>query len=79
MDGDEKENTKWDEEIVDTNPGAVKRRREVKNMEIEWRLSMPTGVTFDTAKNRLVIADTQRNRLQIYNKLKEYAGPQRNL
>ena len=40
---------------------------------------MPTGVTFDIAKNRLLIADTQRNRLQIYNKLKEYAGPQRNL
>ncbi len=77
--GDAQELTKWAQAIVGTNPGAVKRRREVKNMEIEWRLSMPTGVTFDTAKNRLFIADTQRNRLQIYNKLKEYAGPQRNL
>jgi DNA-binding beta-propeller fold protein YncE len=77
--GDAQELTKWAQAIVGTNPGAVKRRREVKNMEIEWRLSMPTGVTFDIAKNRLLIADTQRNRLQIYNKLKEYAGPQRNL
>ena len=77
--GDAQELTKWAQAIVGTNPGAVKRRREVKNIEIEWRLSMPTGVTFDTAKNRLFIADTQRNRLQIYDKLKEYAGPQRNL
>jgi DNA-binding beta-propeller fold protein YncE len=77
--GDAQELTKWAETVVGTNPGAVKRRREVKNMDIEWRLSMPTGVRFDTAKNRLLIVDTQRNRLQMYNKLREYAEPQRNL
>ena len=36
-------------------------------------------VTFDSRKGRLMIADTQRNRIQIYNKLKDYAEPQRNL
>ena len=77
--GDARELTKWAEAVVGTNPGAVKRRREVKNMEIEWRLAMPTALAFDTSNHRLLIVDTQRNRLQIYNKLKEYAEPQRNL
>ena len=77
--GDAQELTKWAQEIVFTNPGAVRRRREVKNMEVEWRLGMPTALAFDTGNNRIMIVDTQRNRLQIYNKLKEYAEPQRNL
>ena len=77
--GDAQELTKWAQEIVFTNPGAVRRRREVKNMEVEWRLGMPTALAFDTRNNRIMIVDTQRNRLQIYNKLKEYAEPQRNL
>ena len=77
--GDAKDLTKWAKMILDTNPAAVKRRREVKDFEVEWRLAFPTGVTFDAAKSRLLIADTQRNRLQIYNKLKTYEEPIRNL
>ena len=77
--GDAQELTKWSKMIVDVNPESLKRRREVRSMEPEWRLAMPRAVTFDARKGRLMIADTQRNRIQIYNKPKDYAEPQRNL
>ncbi len=77
--GDAQELTKWSKMVVDVNPESLKRRREVRSMEPEWRLAMPRAVTFDARKGRLMIADTQRNRIQIYNKLNDYAEPQRNL
>ena len=40
---------------------------------------MPTGLAFDAGKSRLLVADTQRSRVQIYNKLKGYIDPQFNL
>jgi hypothetical protein len=40
---------------------------------------MPRGVAFDEEKGRLMVADTQRGRIQIYNKLKDYLEPQFNL
>jgi len=46
---------------------------------MEWSLQMPRGVTFDPAKDRIIIADTQRGRLQIYDKPKNYMEPQLNL
>ena len=64
---------------VATNPDAVKRRREVKNPEVEWRLSMPADLVFDNVNRRLIVADTQRQRVQIYNKLKDYTPPSRTL
>ena len=77
--GDAQELSKWAKLIVATNPDVMKRRREVRSMEPEWRFALPTGVAFDAEKQRLLVVDTQRNRLQIYNKLKDYAEPQRNL
>ncbi len=77
--GDAQELSKWGKMIVETNPDAQKRRREVRSLEPEWRLALPTGVAFDAEKYRLLVVDTQRNRLQIYNKLRDYAEPQRNL
>jgi hypothetical protein len=64
--------------VVQTNPDAVKRRREVKDFQAEWRLRMPQDVAFDAENNRLLILDTQRSRLQIYNKPKDYLEPQVN-
>jgi DNA-binding beta-propeller fold protein YncE len=77
--GDARELSKWAQLVIQTNPEVLKRRREIKDPTIEWRLAFPTGVTFDAAKQRLIIVDTQRNRLQMYNKLKGYTEPQRNL
>ena len=64
---------------VDANADYLKRRREVPTTEPEWRFAVPTGVTFDTDKDRLIVVDNQRSRLQIYNKVKEYMVPQMNL
>ena len=77
--GDAQELSKWAIEVVESNPDAVKRRREVESREREWRFDMPAGVTFDAKNNRLIVADNQRHRLQIYNKVKGYLEPQRNL
>jgi DNA-binding beta-propeller fold protein YncE len=77
--GNAQELSKWARMVVEVNPESLKRRREVRTLEPEWRLALPRSVAFDQRRGRLVIADTQRNRLQIYNKLKQYAEPQRNL
>lgn len=77
--GDARQLTTWSQMIVQTNPEAMKRRREVKDFQAEWKLRMPRGVAFDQANNRLLILDTQRSRIQIYNKLNGYASPARNL
>ena len=52
------------------------RARRRANLSMEWSLQMPRGVTFDPAKDRIIIADTQRGRLQIYDKPKNYMEPQ---
>ncbi len=77
--GDAQELTKWFKETVYANDDVVKARRRVYSLEPEWRLKLPCAVAFDAAKSRLIIADTQRRRFQIYNKLKDYAEPQVNL
>jgi DNA-binding beta-propeller fold protein YncE len=70
--GDAQELSKWAKMALETNPGAMRRRREVRNFEQEWRFAFPTAVVFDAHYGRLIVCDTQRNRLQIYNKVKDY-------
>ena len=77
--GDAQELAKWHKEQVDANADVIKARLMVYSMEPEWRFAMPTGLTFDEEKSRLLVADTQRGRLQIYNKLNDYMEPQFNL
>ena len=77
--GDAQELSKWGRMLVAANPDTLKRRREVRDITVEWRLNMPTGVTFDVPRSRLLIADNQRHRLQIYDKVTNYLEPQRNL
>ncbi len=77
--GDAQQLSKWHQESVDANPDAVKARRQARSLEPTWRLNMPRAVEFDAKKNRLLIADTNRGRIQIYNKLTEYLEPQKNL
>ena len=77
--GDAQELSKWARPVVNASPQVLLRRREVKNIEVEWRLAMPTAVHFDARRNRLLIADTQRNRLQVYSKLTNYVSAQKNL
>ena len=77
--GDAQELSKGGQQQVDSNPDIVKARRRVKSLEPQWRLVFPTALAFDETGSRLVIADCQRYRLQIYIKEKDYVDPQFNL
>ena len=77
--GDAQQLSKWAQMTVDANDDYIKRRREVRNTEPEWTFAQPTGVEFDANNNRLLVADTQRSRIQIYSKQFGYIVPQLNL
>ncbi len=77
--GDAHQLSKWAALSVDANPDMQKARRRVKSLEPEWRFLYPTAVAFDATKSRLIVADCQRARLQIYIKDKDYVDPQFNL
>ena len=77
--GDAQELSKWQRAYVHSNPDVYKARRRVYTLEPEWRFAMPSGVAFDPVNSRLMVADTQRWRIQIYNKLLDYSEPQFNI
>ena len=77
--GDAEQLAMWHQQTVDANVDVIKARRRVDTLEPEWRLSYPRAVTFDADKGRLLIADSQRGRFQIYTKVSGYLEPQFNL
>ena len=77
--GDAQTPSKWFQETIDANDDVAKARRLVDTLEPEWRLALPCDLVFDTDRSRVIIADTQRRRVQIYNKLRGYIEPQANL
>ena len=77
--GDAQQLSHWAQMTVDANADYAKRRREVRTTEPEWTFARPTAVEYDVENNRLIVADTQRSRIQIYNKLSSYLIPQLNL
>lgn len=77
--GDAHQPSKWGQMTIDANLDVLKARRRVYTFEPEWRFSLPVALAFDAEKERLVVADTQRQRLQLYNKVNGYADPQFNL
>ena len=77
--GDAQQLSHWAQMTVDANADYAKRRREVRTTEPEWTFAQPTGVEYDAENNRLIVADTQRSRVQIYNKVSRYLIPQLNL
>ena len=77
--GDAQELSKWAKIALEANPNAMRRRREARSLEREWRFAFPTALIFDARHGRLIVADTQRNRLQIYNKLEDYVRPSINV
>jgi DNA-binding beta-propeller fold protein YncE len=77
--GDAQQLSAWAEMTVAANADYLKRRREVPSTEPEWTFAQPTAVVFDAANHRVLVADTQRSRIQIYNKQSGYMVPQLNL
>ena len=77
--GDAQQLSQWAQMTVDANADYAKRRREVRSTEPEWTFAQPTAVEWDKANNRLMVADTQRSRVQIYSKKSGYLVPQLNL
>ena len=79
--GDAQELSHWAKLTVDANADYIKRRREVDihGQESEWRFALPTGLTYDAERGRLMVVDSQRSRIQIYNKVRGYMVPQLNL
>jgi sugar lactone lactonase YvrE len=78
--GDAVEVSPWGQMSLDANPDQANRRRQVEDLvEQQKKFRLPTGCAFDKVNNRLIICDTHRGRLQIYNKDNNYANPQFNL
>ncbi len=77
--GDAQELSAWASMTVAANADYLKRRREVHSTEPEWTFAQPTAVAFDAANSRVLVADTQRSRIQIYSKQSGYMVPQLNL
>jgi DNA-binding beta-propeller fold protein YncE len=77
--GDAQVMSKWGQQSIDANPDMMKALRRVKNLEPQWRFCFPTAVDFNPATNEIIVADSQRNRLQVYKKVRDYVDFQANL
>jgi len=77
--GDAQVLSKWGQQTVEANPDMAKARRRVKTLEPQYRFCFPTSVEFDPASDSVIVADSQRNRLQIYKKVRDYTDFQANL
>jgi DNA-binding beta-propeller fold protein YncE len=75
--GDAQEPSPWHQTYLAGNPEYLKARRRA-DMEPEWRFRRPVAVNVD-ANNRIVVLESARHRLQIYNKLKDYEEHSLNL
>ena len=79
MGGSAVELSKWQKRYIQGNPDVYKARRRVNTLEPETGFALPTGVEFDPRTNRLFVVDSQRWRIQIFDKLEDYAEPQFNI
>jgi len=77
--GDAHEISKWAKMGLDANPDMSRRHRLAKNPEVKQYFRMPSYCAFDQKTNRLMVCDTMRHRIQIYQKEEGYKDPQFNL
>ena len=76
--GDAERLSKWAREFVDANPDYIKARLRVKNHEPEWRFNRPCAVQISD-DGKVLVADNQRARIQVYQKEYDWVDPQFNL
>jgi len=80
LEGDATDVSKWGQLQLQANPDMVKARRRVPDLEDQVRkFRMPMNCAFDRATNKLIVCDTLRNRLQVYEKDLHFMDPQFNL
>ena len=77
--GDAQVLSKWGQMSIDANPDMMKARRRVKSLEPQWRFCFPTAVEFDSETDSVIVAESQRNRVQVYKKVRNYSDFQANL
>ena len=77
--GDAQVMSKWGQQSIDANPDMMKAYRRVQNLEQLWRFCFPTAVVFNAKTDQIIVADSQRNRLQVYKKVRDYLDFQANL
>jgi sugar lactone lactonase YvrE len=77
--GDAQVLSKWGQQTVDANPDMAKARRRVRSLEPQWRFTFPTAVEFNPESDDIIVAEHQRNRLQVYKKVRNYSDFQANL
>ena len=75
--GDAQQPSPWTQTYLDANPEMIKARRRA-DMEPEWRFRRPVAVNID-ADDRIIVLESYRHRLQVYNKLKDYEEHSLNL
>jgi len=76
--GDAQEFSSWAKEVIDANPDVVKAYRRVKDLTPLGKFERPVGIAVDD-RDRIIVTDSTRGRLQVYTKEKEYLDPQFNL
>ena len=77
--GDAQVMSKWGQQSIDANPDMMKAYRRVQNQEQLWRFCFPTAVVYNPKTDQIIVADSQRNRLQVYKKVRDYTDFQANL
>jgi len=77
--GDAQVMSKWGQQSVDANPDMMKAYRRVHSLEPLWRFCFPTAVDYNPKTDEIIVADSQRNRLQVYRKVRDYVDFQANL
>lgn len=77
--GDAQALSKWGQQTVHANPDMAKAWRRVRSLKPQWRFTFATAVEFDPATDTVIVAEAQRNRLQIYKRFATTATFQANL
>jgi len=77
--GDAQVMSKWGQQSVDANPDMMKAYRRVHSLEPMWRFCFPSAIVYNPKLDQIIVADSQRNRLQVYKKVRDYTDFQANL